>query len=109
MTLSKPQTRGQRQSMGRGGPERTAQLFEPRLLVRLRARACRLTLDRALAAGADPSASPLLAARAAQLVNPSVRQRIAGHLEQFAFTVDGRAAASEPCRCAVPCDPTSRR
>jgi len=88
MTLSKPQSPRQRRSMGRVGPERTAQLFEPRLVVRLRARACRLTLDRALAAGADPSASPLLAARAAQLVDASVRQRIASYLEQFASTVD---------------------
>jgi hypothetical protein len=39
-------------------------------------------------ATADPSVSPLLAARGAQLVDPSVRQRIAGDLERFAFTVD---------------------
>ena len=57
-------------------------------MVRLRARARRLKLDRALAAGADPSDSPLLAARAAQLVDPSTRQRIAACLEQFAFTAD---------------------
>jgi hypothetical protein len=56
-------------------------------LVRLRARARRVQLDRALASGADPSASPLLAARAAQLVDPGTRQRIAAHLEQFASTV----------------------
>ena len=65
----------------------TAQLFEPSLLVRLRARARRLKLDRALAAGADPSASPLLAARAAQLV-AATRQRIAARLEQLAFTAE---------------------
>ena len=39
MTLRTPQSRGQRQSMGRVGRERTAQLFERRLVVRLRARA----------------------------------------------------------------------
>jgi hypothetical protein len=66
----------------------TTQLFEPSLLVQLRAQARRLKLDRALAAGADPTASPLLAARAAQLVDPRTRQRIAARLEQFALTAD---------------------
>ena len=56
--------------------------------MRLRARARGLKLDRALAAGADPSTSPLLAARAAQLVDPGTRQRIAACLEQFASTAD---------------------
>jgi hypothetical protein len=81
----------------------TAQLFEPRLVVRLRARVHRLRLDRALAAGEDPSASPLLAARAAQLVDPGTRQRIASCLEQFALTIDaprGRLRAL-PLRVAV--------
>lgn len=68
--------------------QRIARLFEPRRVVRLGARLRRLKLDRALAAGADPSASPLLAARAAQLVAPTTRQRIAGYLERFASTVD---------------------
>ena len=86
--LSKQQSPGQRQATGRVRSERTAELFEPRLVVRLRARARRLKLDRALAAGADPSTSPLLAARAAQLVDPSTRQRIAACLEQFASTAD---------------------
>jgi hypothetical protein len=88
--LSKPQSREQRRSTRRcrARSERTAELFEPRLVVRLRARTRRLKLDRALAAGADPSASPLLAARAAQLVDPSMRQRIAACLEQFALTAD---------------------
>jgi len=65
----------------------TARLFEPSLGVRLRAQSRRLGLDRALAAGADPSASPLLAARAAQLVDPDTRQRIAASLERFASTM----------------------
>ena len=86
--LSKPQSREQRRSPGRDRSGRTAELFEPRLVVRLRARAHRLKLDRALAAGADPSDSPLLAARAAQLVDPSTRTRIAACLEQFAFTAN---------------------
>lgn len=88
MELSKPPSRKQRPSPRRARSGRTAELFEPRLVVRLRARASRLKLDRLLAAGADQSASPLLAARAAQLVDPSTRQRIAACLEQFAFTVD---------------------
>jgi hypothetical protein len=86
--LSKPHAGEQHESMGRARSERAAELFEPRLVVRLRARASHLKLDRLLAAGADPSASPLLAARAAQLVDPSTRKRIAGCLEQFAFTAD---------------------
>ena len=88
MALSKPQSPQQRRSICRGRSERAAELFEPRLVVRLRARARRLKLDRALAAGADPSASPLLAARAAQLVDPGTRQRIAVCLEQFASTAE---------------------
>jgi hypothetical protein len=86
--LSKPQSREQRRSTRRCRArfERTAELFEPRLVVRLRARARRLELDRALAAGADPSAAPL--PRAAQLVDPSTRQRIAAYLEHFALTAD---------------------
>ena len=81
----------------------TTQLFEPSLLVRLRARARRLKLDRALAAGADPSASPLLAARAAQLVAPATRQRIAARLEQLAFTAERprRHAQTLPLQGAV--------
>jgi hypothetical protein len=88
MELSKPQSRERGRSMGRVRSGNTAELFEPRLAVRLRARARRLKLDRALAAGADPSTSPLLAARAAQLVHPRTRQRIAAWLEQFAHTAE---------------------
>ena len=88
MELSNPQSREQRRAKDRVRSSRTVELFEPRLAVRLRARAQRLTLDRVLAAGADPSASPLLAARAAQLVHPRTRQRIAAWLEQFAHTAE---------------------
>jgi hypothetical protein len=63
-------------------------LFEPTLITRLRARAGRLGLDRALAEGADPSDSPLLAARAAQLVQGANRQRLASALEHFALSAD---------------------
>jgi hypothetical protein len=79
--------RGQHRRWGRSRPPATARLFERRLGVRLRARARRLGLDRALASGADPSASPLLAARAAQLVDPGTQQRIAASLEQLASTM----------------------
>ena len=88
MELSKPHAGEQHESMGRARSERAAELFEPRLVVRLRARASHLKLDRLLAAGADPSASPLLAARAAQLVDRRTRQRVAACLERFAFTAD---------------------
>jgi len=103
MALSKPQSREQRRSTGRGRSERTAELFEPHLVVRLRARARRLKLDRALAGGVDLSASPLLAARAAQLVDPSMRQRIAACLERFAFTADRPPSGVQtlPLRSAV--------
>ncbi|HET7574680.1 MAG TPA: hypothetical protein VFJ99_06145 [Solirubrobacterales bacterium] len=43
----------------------------------------RLRLDRALAGGADPSASPALALRAEQLQQPKARQRIARGLERL--------------------------
>ncbi|HEX3974691.1 MAG TPA: hypothetical protein VHW96_00420 [Solirubrobacteraceae bacterium] len=63
-------------------------LFEPTLITRLRARGRRLELDRALAEGADPSSSPLLAARAGQLVRSSSRNRLASALERLALTAD---------------------
>ncbi|HXD64856.1 MAG TPA: hypothetical protein VNV17_09575 [Solirubrobacteraceae bacterium] len=63
-------------------------LFEPTLVTRLRARLRRLELDQALAEGADPSSSPLLAARAAQLVAPGARHRLATALERFVLTAD---------------------
>ncbi|HEY6523212.1 MAG TPA: hypothetical protein VIY10_05535 [Solirubrobacteraceae bacterium] len=63
-------------------------LFEPTLVTRLRARLRRLELDHALAEGADPSSSPLLAARAAQLVAPGARHRLAASLERFVLTAD---------------------
>lgn len=63
-------------------------LFAPTLLTRLRARLRRLTLDQALADGADPSSSPLLAARASQLVRPPNRRRLAKGLERLALTAN---------------------
>jgi hypothetical protein len=61
-------------------------LFEPTLIARLRARSRRLELDHALAEGADPSSSPVLSARAIQLVSRSNRSRLAAALERFALT-----------------------
>lgn len=63
-------------------------LFEPTLSARLRARSRRLELDHALAEGADPSSSPVLSARAAQLVSRSNRRRLAEALERFALTAE---------------------
>ena len=61
-------------------------LFEPTLTARIRARSRRLELDHALADGADPAGSPLLAARAAQLVSRANRYRLAASLEHLALT-----------------------
>jgi hypothetical protein len=63
-------------------------LFEPTLFTRLRARSRRLELDHALAGGADPTTSPLLAARAGQLVRQPNRYRLAAALEHLALTAD---------------------
>ncbi|HEY1568697.1 MAG TPA: hypothetical protein VGF68_16835 [Solirubrobacteraceae bacterium] len=66
----------------------TQALFAPTALTRLRARLRRLELDHALAEGADPTSSPLLAARAAQLVTPAARHRLAAALERLVLTGD---------------------
>jgi hypothetical protein len=68
--------------------ECTQALFEPTMLTRLRARGRRLELDQALAEGADPTSSPLLAARASQLVHRANRYRLAEALEHLALTAD---------------------
>jgi hypothetical protein len=85
MALSEAKSARGRATLASGA---TTRLFEPSLLVRPRARATRRKLDRALAAGADPSASPLLAARAAQLADPRTGERVAAYLEQFASSAD---------------------
>jgi hypothetical protein len=76
-------------------------LFEPKLFTRLRARSRRLELDHALAGGADPSSSPLLAARAAQLVAPANRYRLAQALERLALTADSGLFHTVPRRRTV--------
>jgi hypothetical protein len=78
-------------------------LFEPTLITRLRARRRRLELDHALADGADPASSPLLAARAGQLVGRANRSRLAAALERLALTADAPATlfAAIPRRRAM--------
>jgi len=70
--------------------ECTPRLLEPGLITRLLARGRRFGLDRALAEGADPTSSPLLAARAAQLVRPANRLRLASALERLALVAESR-------------------
>ena len=70
----------------------TQRLLQPRLVTRLLARGRRFGLDRALAEGADPTSSPLLAARAAQLVRPANRMRLAAALERLALAAEGHPA-----------------
>jgi hypothetical protein len=84
-------------------PTRAGTVFAPSLMTRLRARARRLELDRALAEGADPASSPLLAARAAQLVARANRYRLAAALEHLALTADAplRPWRTAPRRSAV--------
>ena len=78
-------------------------VFAPSAATRLHARARRLELDRALAEGADPASSPVLAARAAQLVRRANRYRLAAALEHLALTADAprRPFRAAPRRGAV--------
>jgi hypothetical protein len=80
-----------------------AVLFCPRLVSRVLARVNRLELDRALADGADPAGSPVLAARAAQLAGRANRERLAAALERATLTVDElpRRVRTPPLRDAV--------
>jgi hypothetical protein len=68
------------------GPVTSAHLFAPRWLVRVRARARGRALDRALSCGADPASTPQLAARAATLTNPPMRNEVADVLERLIRT-----------------------
>jgi len=70
-------------------PEELSRLLAPGPVTRARAHLSHAALDRALADGTDPSASPLLAARAAQLAAPRERRRIAQGLERAAASADG--------------------
>src|SRR5947209_3640618 len=78
-------------------------LVGPSKRARLSARLRRSALDRALAAGADPAASPTVAVRAAQLGAPSPRARSAAGLESIALaaSADRGPARIQPSRPAV--------
>jgi hypothetical protein len=72
-----------------GSPlQRATRLLEPSAAVRIAARLRRGMLDRALTNGADPAASRLIAARAAQLASASMRARVADGLERLALSAD---------------------
>ena len=72
-----------------GSPLRhAARLFGPSASARITARLRTGVLDRALAAGADPAASPQIAARTAQLGSTLMRTRIADGLERLALSAD---------------------
>src|ERR1700749_4660105 len=79
-------------SLARPWLDCTQALFEPAPLTRVRARLGRLKLVHALAEGAAPVSSPLFGSRAAQLVSPAARQRLAVALERLVLTGDGPAA-----------------
>jgi hypothetical protein len=64
-------------------------LLAPGRWTRLVARGRHGTLDRAIAAGADPAGSPLLAARSAQLATMRTRHRVAADLERVARSAAG--------------------
>jgi hypothetical protein len=65
-----------------------ARLFGPSTVARIAAHLHSYVLDRALAAGADPAASPRIAARTAQLGSTSTRTRIADGLERLSLSAD---------------------
>jgi hypothetical protein len=90
-------------SRRRARREPAATLFCPRLVSRMLARVNRLDLDRALADGADPAGSPVLAARAAQLAGRGNRERLAAALERVTLTVDEppRRVRTPPLRGAL--------
>jgi hypothetical protein len=63
--------------------------LHPGPLARLTARVRWQSLDRALVAGADPSGSPQLAARTAQLTSPRTRLLVAEGLERLLRAAQG--------------------
>jgi hypothetical protein len=67
---------------------RSDRLFCPGVLARAIAHVRGTTLDRKLAAGADPAGSPILAARIAQLTATSRRARIAEGIERITRSPD---------------------
>jgi hypothetical protein len=87
-----------------GSPLRHAtRLLGPSAAVRVAARLRWGMLDRALTEGADPAASPLIAARTTQLGSRYIRGRIADGLERLALSVDNPRGRFRilPSRAAV--------
>ncbi len=78
-------------------------LTAPPLAVRVTARLWRCQLDHALSDGSDPTASPVLAARATQLSRSGNRRRIARSLERIALSADQQPVRARvlPSRAAV--------
>lgn len=64
-------------------------LLAPGAWTRLLARSRRAALDRAIAHGADPTCSALLAVRAAQLTRACTRREVAAGLERVAALAEG--------------------
>jgi hypothetical protein len=87
-----------------GSPlQRATRLLTPSTAARIAARLRRGTLDRGLRDGAEPDASPLIAARAAQLSATSTRARIADGLERLAQSADNPRSRARilPSRAAM--------
>jgi hypothetical protein len=82
---------------------RIVRMFDPSWVVRLTARMRSRALDRALIGGADPAATPQLAAHAARLTTRSMRTRIAEGLERLARAGGERPTGRRvlPFRAAV--------
>ena len=83
--------------------------LSPGPLARLAARARCVSLDRALIAGADPTGSPLLAARAAQLTSTRSRAAIAAGLKELVRHGTEPSGAGGRSRDAASCSPAPRR
>ena len=90
-------------SFGGSRLQHATQLLGPSVAVRIAARLRRDRLDRALADGADPSASPLIAARAAQLGARSMRSWLADGLDRLALAAERPRSRARilPSRTAI--------
>jgi hypothetical protein len=77
------------ESFSAGYERLVARSLGPGRLARMAARVHSHSLDRALIAGADPSGSPQLAARAAQLTSPRTRALIAEGLQRLVRAAQG--------------------
>jgi hypothetical protein len=91
------------QALSRHRQRLVASTFEPSTLARLRARARARALDAALIAGADPTGSLLLAARARQLTSSRRRAALAEAIARLHAHAQAPASRCRvrPCRAAV--------